>query len=139
MGRNREPSMSARYRIPGLIRRARRIADLSQHQMARRAEVSPSTVDRVEAGVLTPSLDLLQRLLGSAGLHLAAVDADGHVILPMEDRGDNRGDANGDRHEARPRSQWEVRMAGNRGLPPPTDPRRVGIRPDWDLLNGFEG
>jgi transcriptional regulator with XRE-family HTH domain len=131
--------MSAPYRIPGLIRRARRIAALSQHQMARRAEVSPSTVGRVEAGVLTPSLGLLQRLLGSAGLYLAAVDADGHVILPMEDRGDIRGAAKSGRHEARRRSQWEVRMAGNRELPSPPGRHRTWPRPDWDLLNDSGG
>lgn len=164
--------MAGRYPIAGLIRRARRIADLSQRQMARRAKVSPSTVARVEAGGLTPSLDLLQRLLGSAGLYLAVVDADGHVILPMEDREDIRDGAErrypshldtildpkpGEwwadiyglarppetfhrdrryRDEARRRSQWEVRVAQHRGVPPPPDPRRDWPRPDWDLLDG---
>jgi transcriptional regulator with XRE-family HTH domain len=58
--------------------------------MANRARVSASTVGRAEAGTLTPSLDLLQRLLGAAGLYLAVVDPNGHVIMPMEDREDIR-------------------------------------------------
>ncbi len=37
-----------------------------------------------------PSLDVLERLLGAAGLYLAVVDQDGHVIVPMYDREDLR-------------------------------------------------
>jgi transcriptional regulator with XRE-family HTH domain len=73
-----------RYPIEGLVRRARRIAGLSQRSMARFARTSPATVGRVESGSLTPSVDLLERLLGAAGLYLAVVDQDGRVILPME-------------------------------------------------------
>ena len=53
--------------------------------MARFAKVAPSTVGKVESGAMTPSVEVLQRLLGSAGLYLAVVDQDGRVILPMED------------------------------------------------------
>src|SRR5688572_21293195 len=51
------------YPVPGLIRRARRMADLSQREMARAANLSRSTVARVELGDLTPSLDVMHRLL----------------------------------------------------------------------------
>ena len=78
------------YPIAGLVRRARRIGDLSQRQLANRAKVAPATVGRIEAGTLVPRLDVLQRLLGAAGLFLVVVDANGHVILPMEDRPDLR-------------------------------------------------
>jgi DNA-binding XRE family transcriptional regulator len=54
-----------RYPAAGLIRRARRIGDMSQRQMARMAHVHSSTVSKVEAGTMTPSLDLMQRLLGA--------------------------------------------------------------------------
>ncbi|MEV0152837.1 helix-turn-helix transcriptional regulator [Micromonospora sp. NPDC050686] len=150
------------FPIAGLVRRARRIAGLGQRQMARFADVAPSTVGRVEAGELTPSLRVLERLLGAAGLHLAVVDPDGHVIQPMGDRDDIR-DGAGRRYPshlntildprpgewwadiyglARPpetyhrcpverevrrrRSQWEVRVAKNRSVPPPPNPR------SWD-------
>lgn len=79
-----------RYPIAGLVRRARRMGDMSQRQMARFAKVSAGTVGKVEAGQFTPSVDLLERLLAAAGLYLAVVDQDGRVVLPMEDRDDLR-------------------------------------------------
>ncbi|MFE9693922.1 multiprotein-bridging factor 1 family protein [Micromonospora sp. NPDC005806] len=71
------------FPIAGLVRRARRIAGLGQRQMARFAKVAPSTVGRVETGELTPSLRVLERLLGAAGRYLAVVDQDGRVTQPM--------------------------------------------------------
>lgn len=70
---------------------------MSQRQMARFAKVAPSTVGKVEAGVMTPSVDVLERLIGTAGLYLAVVDQDGRVILPMEDW-DNTRDGAGRRY-----------------------------------------
>jgi transcriptional regulator with XRE-family HTH domain len=89
---DREPKRRAfaGYPIAGLVRRARRIADMSQRQMARFAKVAPGTVGKVETGALVPSVDVLARLLGAAGLYLIVVDQDGHVVEPMEDRDDIR-------------------------------------------------
>ncbi|MFC3501528.1 multiprotein-bridging factor 1 family protein [Micromonospora krabiensis] len=78
------------FPIAGLVRRARRITGLGQRQMARFAKVAPSTVGRVEAGTMTPSLEVLERLLGAAGLYLAVVDQDGRVVQPMGDWEDIR-------------------------------------------------
>ena len=123
--------------------------------MSRIAKVAPSTIGRVEAGALTPSLAVLERLLGAAGLHLVVVDQYGRVIQPMADREDTH-DGAGRRYPAhldtildpepgewwadiyglarppetlhrnravrdgmRRRSQWEVRVAKNRNVPPP--------------------
>ncbi|MEV4496684.1 helix-turn-helix transcriptional regulator [Micromonospora arborensis] len=77
-----------RFPIAGLVRRARRIKGLGQRQMARFARVSPSTVGKVEAGSMTPSLAVLERLLATAGLYLTVVDQEGRVIQPMADRED---------------------------------------------------
>jgi transcriptional regulator with XRE-family HTH domain len=74
-----------RYPAAGLVRRARRIRDMSQRQMATMAGVHSSTVGKVEAGTMTPSLGLMQRLLGAAGLFLIVVDCNGRVILPMRE------------------------------------------------------
>ena len=63
---------------------------MSQRQMARFAKVAPSTVGKVEAGKMVPSVDVLERLLGAAGLYLAVVDQDGRMVLPMEDWDDTR-------------------------------------------------
>ena len=143
------------YPVAGLVRRARRMSDMSQRQMARFARTSSSTVGKVETGFLVPSVGLLARLLGAAGLHLVVVDPDGRVVTPMDDWDDTRdgadrrypshldtildpepGDWWGDtyglarppetfhrspalRERQRRRSQWEVRVAKYRGVPPP--------------------
>ncbi|MGI8328704.1 helix-turn-helix domain-containing protein [Actinomadura scrupuli] len=78
------PTLGA-YPIPGLIRRARRIAGFSQRQMAASAGLSRSTVQRAETGDLIPSMDALQRILAVAALHLVVIDDAGHVVMPMED------------------------------------------------------
>jgi transcriptional regulator with XRE-family HTH domain len=143
----------------GLVRRARRIADMSQRQMAAAARVSQAAISRIEAGGSVPSIALLQRILGVAGLWLVVVDRDGHVVLPMEDLADNL-DGAGRRYPShldtildpepgewwadvygltrppetfrrdrvardirRARSQWEVRVAKYRAVPPPPRPR----------------
>lgn len=77
-----------RYPAAGLVRRARRIADLSQRELARRAGLSPSTVARIETGEITPSLGVMQRILDAAGLSLVVVDHEGHVVQPMRDVAD---------------------------------------------------
>jgi transcriptional regulator with XRE-family HTH domain len=158
----------------GLVRRARRIADLSQRELARAAGVSQSAVSKIEAGALTPSVALFQRILGAAGLWLVVVDAKGCVVEPMEDWDDTR-DGAGRRYPShldtildpepgewwadkyglmrppetfrrdrelrdaqRARSQWEVRVAKNRFLPPPPDPWAERRRQQWlrEHLNG---
>ena len=71
------------YPVAGLVRRGRRLADLSQRQLALLARVAPSTVGKVEAGRIMPSLGLFQRLLAAAELALVVVDRDGRLVLPM--------------------------------------------------------
>ena len=148
----------------GIIRAVRRRADASQRELARFARVHPSTVGRIEAGSLTPSLAMLSRIVGTAGFRLVVVDEAGRVLKPMRDRADLRDGAErrypshldvvtdpepgewwADRYGlARPpetfyrdravrdalrrRSQWEVRVAKYRNVPPPPDPQRCGYR-----------
>jgi transcriptional regulator with XRE-family HTH domain len=69
--------------LPGLIRKVRRLADLSQRELARAARLSPSTVARIESGALVPSLHTLLRLLAAARLVLVVSDQHGLVIQPM--------------------------------------------------------
>jgi transcriptional regulator with XRE-family HTH domain len=149
----------AGFPISGLVRRARRIADLSQRELAAAAGVAPSTVGKIEAGRLVPSFALFQRLVAVAGLHLVAVDATGRIVQPMGDWADVRDGADrrypshldtivdpepGEwwadkyglmrppetfrrdramRDWQRRRSQWEVRVAKYRSMPPPPEPR----------------
>lgn len=76
--------------VPGLIRKVRRIADLSQRELAAATALSRSTVARIEAGTLLPSLATLQRLLAAAKLVLVATDEYGTVVPPMRVWDDTR-------------------------------------------------
>jgi transcriptional regulator with XRE-family HTH domain len=58
--------------------------------MARAAEVSQAAISKIEAGSLTPSFALLQRVLGAAKMWLVVVDEDGRVVEPMKDWQDTR-------------------------------------------------
>ena len=152
------------FPAPGIVRAVRRRADTSQRELARFARVHPSTIGRIEAGTLTPSLAMLSRIVGTAGFRLVVVDEAGRVLKPMRDRADLRDGAErrypshldivtdpepgewwADRYGlARPpetfyrnrevrdwlrrRSQWEVRVAKYRSVPPPPDPQRCGYR-----------
>lgn len=78
------------FPIAGLVRQVRRAADLSQRQLARCLKVAPSTIGKIEAGTLTPSVDLFQRLLAVAGHYLVVVDRRGRMVRPMADWDDTR-------------------------------------------------
>lgn len=67
----------------GLARRARRLAGLSQRELAARSGVGKTTVSRVESGRLMPRVDTLERILGVARLRLVVIDEDRRVVLPM--------------------------------------------------------
>ena len=69
----------------GLVRATRRCADLSQRELAGRAGLSRSTVGRIEAGTLVPSMATLSAVLGVAGFRLVAVDAGGALVPLMAD------------------------------------------------------
>ncbi len=85
-----DPPFSALFPVTGLVRAARRRADLSQREFAQVARVHRSTVARIESGELVPSLPVFSRLMGATGLYLTVVDDLGHVLIPMEDRDDMR-------------------------------------------------
>jgi transcriptional regulator with XRE-family HTH domain len=63
--------------------RVRRMADLSQRDLAALVGVSPSTVGRYETNVAAPPLRLFEEILAVAGLRLAVVDRDANEVLPV--------------------------------------------------------
>ncbi|HET7799144.1 MAG TPA: helix-turn-helix transcriptional regulator, partial [Humibacillus xanthopallidus] len=69
--------------VARLVMRVRRMADLSQRDLAARLGTSPSTVARIETGGCAVSVSLLRRILGLAGLRLVAVAADGQPVAPV--------------------------------------------------------
>lgn len=54
-----------------LLRSARRTVGLTQRQLAERAGVPQATVGRIEAGLIRPRMDTMERLLRAAGQELA--------------------------------------------------------------------
>jgi transcriptional regulator with XRE-family HTH domain len=50
---------------------ARTMSGLSRRQVALLADVSPSTVSRIESGAMSPTVDMLDRLLDAAGYEMS--------------------------------------------------------------------
>lgn len=74
--------------VPGLVRRIRRILDVSQRGLAALLQVSQSVVARWETGRTSPRADVLQRMLRLAGVSTRFQDsASGELVEPMRDDG----------------------------------------------------
>lgn len=81
--------------LPGILRAARRQADLSQRELAKLAGVGAATVARLEMGSgTTATVAVLDRMLEAAGCRLLVVDAAGAAVHPLpggpRDRGGRR-------------------------------------------------
>lgn len=80
-------------KIPGLVRRVRRILDVSQRGLAALLGVSQSVVARWETGRVSPRVSALHALLSLAGLTVEVHDEHGVEVTPMRDDGArDRGD-----------------------------------------------
>lgn len=71
------------FELAGSLRRIRRIADLSQRELALAAAISASAVAHAEAGTRDLHVAALVRAANAAGLRLALLDAEGTEVLPM--------------------------------------------------------
>ena len=69
--------------LPGMVRRVRRVADLSQRQLAVALEVSQTSVAAAEAGRQDWQVGLLARAAALAGLRVVLVDSQGRIVPPM--------------------------------------------------------
>lgn len=70
--------------IPGMIRRIRRILDVSQRGLAALLDVSQSVVARWETGRTSPRTSMVERLLRMAGVGMGFRDEEtGEPVLPM--------------------------------------------------------
>jgi transcriptional regulator with XRE-family HTH domain len=72
------------YPLSGIVRRVRRSADLSQRQLAKYADVSPSFIAAIESESKVPSLPAFQRILNAAGFQLVVTDVEGRLVAPLE-------------------------------------------------------
>ncbi|NPD05345.1 helix-turn-helix transcriptional regulator [Nocardioides sp. zg-1308] len=85
--------------VPGLVRRVRRILDVSQRGLAAIVGVSQSVVARWETGRTSPRVSALQELLRLARLRVRVEDpATEEEVLPL--RGDGARDRGGRRYPA---------------------------------------
>lgn len=118
--------MADTFPVGGYLRRARRLADLSQRQLAAKAEVSASAIAKLEGTTRTrPTIAMMQKLLAAAGLRLAVVDADGAEVEPMpepaqRDYGRRNYPAHLDVRRHRRLGDWWYDQWQTTTLPPPT-------------------
>jgi HTH-type transcriptional regulator/antitoxin HipB len=77
--------MAGRFDLSGVLRRVRRVADLSQRELAAAADLSASVVAHAEAGTRDLPVSALVRVVGLAGLRLALVDEQGAEVTGMAD------------------------------------------------------
>lgn len=68
----------------GLIRRVRRLADLSQRELAEFLGLSAATIAKWETGSRRVELAALESVLDQAGLRLAVLDEYGREIRPVD-------------------------------------------------------
>jgi transcriptional regulator with XRE-family HTH domain len=73
------------FDLRGALRRIRRLADLSQRELAVAASVSAAAVAHAEAGTRDLPVASLARAAGAAGLRLALLDGAGHEVRPLSD------------------------------------------------------
>jgi transcriptional regulator with XRE-family HTH domain len=71
------------FDLPGVLRRIRRQADLSQRDLARATDTSKSTLAAAETGRIGFDARLLARAAAVAGLRLTLLDGDGAEVAGM--------------------------------------------------------
>ncbi|CAA9542090.1 MAG: hypothetical protein AVDCRST_MAG88-94 [uncultured Thermomicrobiales bacterium] len=107
--------MSAGFDLCGALRRIRRMADLSQRELARAAALSVAAVAHAEAGTRDLPVSALARAAHLAGMRIALLDEAGAEVRGMRpdgvrDRGGRRFPAHLDTVLSEERaSRWEHR------------------------------
>ena len=79
--------MAGTFDLCGALRRIRRIADLSQRELASAAGTSAATIARAESGTRDLPMGVLTRAAALAGLRLALLDAHGQEVAGMDPDG----------------------------------------------------
>jgi transcriptional regulator with XRE-family HTH domain len=75
------------FDLCGALRRIRRIADLSQRDLASAAAISPSTLAHAEAGTRDLPVQSLARVCALVGLRIALLDENGDPVEGMAENG----------------------------------------------------
>lgn len=82
------------------VRRLRRVADLSQRELAAVVDLSASSIRRLETGTMDPRLTPFARLLQLVGWRLAVVDEERREVTPLRELGGDLRDGAGRRYPA---------------------------------------
>jgi transcriptional regulator with XRE-family HTH domain len=85
MCRSADAGQVSTFDLPGALRRIRRIADMSQRELATVAGISASAVGAAETGRRDLPVRAIAAMATLAGLRLALVDDGGHEVGPMRD------------------------------------------------------
>ena len=75
------------FDLPGVLRRVRRLADMSQRELAAAIDSSKTAVAAAESGTSGMDARLLARAAGLADLRLVLVDSAGAEVAGMSDEG----------------------------------------------------
>ena len=78
-----QPGDDEPFDAGGHVARVRRLADLSQRELAEEAGVGQATIARWESGGPSITVAMLDRILRVAGLRLEVVDESGQTVRPM--------------------------------------------------------
>src|SRR3954462_10937913 len=80
-----DPAQMPAFDLPGLLRRIRRSAALSQRELAARLSVSKSAIGAAESGAGGLDARVLAQAADVAGLRLALLDRSGAEVAAMAD------------------------------------------------------
>jgi transcriptional regulator with XRE-family HTH domain len=69
------------------LRKLRRVADLSQRELAEVTSISRSVIERIEAGSADPRIGQLRELFCISRWGLIVIDADGYQVRPLRELG----------------------------------------------------
>jgi transcriptional regulator with XRE-family HTH domain len=97
------------FDVGGLLRRARRIADMSQRELAKASGVPAATIARLESRPIRPNIGTLEKLFAATGHRLVVRDEAGTEL-----RGYDGGDLR-DRAFRRYAAHLDVRPVGPKG------------------------
>jgi transcriptional regulator with XRE-family HTH domain len=76
------------YPYAGLLRAARRRADMSQRELGRAARVNHATIGKIESGQRMPGGEMFRTLIEVLGFQIVVIDGEGCLLQPMLDRDD---------------------------------------------------
>ncbi|WP_088893811.1 helix-turn-helix domain-containing protein [Leptolyngbya ohadii] len=79
--------LNVKQRFGRAIRRRRRELDLSQEELAERAELNRTYLSDIERGEVNPSLEIIDKLANALGISVSGLFADYEIDLTQKSNG----------------------------------------------------